>query len=366
MLTILALVAGLVCLVGGAEFLVKGAAAVATRLGIEPVIIGLTVVAFGTSAPELAVSVSSGLSGNSDVALGNVVGSNIVNILLILGASAIVGGLAVTQRIIRIDVPLLVVVSVAALLMSLDNRVGRIDGVILFAGIVIYTGWLIRASRRENTHVVEEYQSAIDTVEGAAVEKPIVVQLGYVAVGLVTLVIGSQFLVNSATDIATELGVSELVIGLTVVAIGTSLPEFATSMLAAFRGQRDIAVGNVVGSNLFNLMCVLGLTGIVSPDGVTVSDTSLRLDFPVMLAATVVLIPIFWSGFQIKRWEGFVLVAFYAVYVVYLIVDANDSDAADVIGPAALIVAPLVLMTFAVTGYQGWRRHRAGLASGGR
>ena len=356
--TIVALVVGLICLVAGAEFLVKGAAAVATRLGIEPVVIGLTVVAFGTSAPELAVSVSSGLSGNSDVAFGNVVGSNIVNILLILGASAVVAGLAVTQRIIRLDVPLLIVVSVVALLMSLDNRVGRIDGVILFAGIVTYTGWLIRASRRENADVVEEYQDAIETVEGAAVEKPIIVQLGYVAVGLVTLVIGSQFLVNSATDIATELGVSELVIGLTVVAIGTSLPEFATSMLAAFRGQRDIAVGNVVGSNLFNLMCVLGLTGIVSPDGVTVSDASLRLDFPVMLAATVVLIPIFWNGFQIKRWEGFVLIAFYVAYVAYLVLDASDSAAADVVGPATLIVAPLVAMTFAVTGFQGWRRHR--------
>jgi cation:H+ antiporter len=359
--TIVALIIGLVCLVGGAEFLVKGAAAVATRLGIEPVIIGLTVVAFGTSAPELAVSVSSGLSGNSDVAFGNVVGSNIVNILLILGASAIVGGLAVTQRIIRLDVPLLIVVSVVALLMSLDNNVGRIDGVILFAGIVAYTGWLIRASRREGKDVVEEYEEAIETVEGAAVDKPVAVQLGYVLVGLVTLVIGSQLLVNSATDIATELGVSELVIGLTVVAIGTSLPEFATSMLAAFRGQRDIAVGNVVGSNLFNLMSVLGLTSIVSPDGVNVSDASLRLDFPVMLAATIVLIPIFWNGFEIKRWEGFVLVAFYVLYVVYLIVDANDSDAADVIAPAALIVAPLVLMTFAVTGFQGWRRHRASM-----
>jgi cation:H+ antiporter len=360
--TIVALIAGLVCLVGGAEFLVKGAAAVATRLGIEPVIIGLTVVAFGTSAPELAVSVSSGLSGNSDVAFGNVVGSNIVNILLILGASAIVGGLAVTQRIIRLDVPLLIVVSVVALVLSLDNRIGRIDGIVLFAGIVAYTGWLIRASKRgEDDLVVEEYQDVIDTIEGAVVEKPIIVQFGYVAVGLVTLVIGSQLLVNSATDIATELGVSDLVIGLTVVAIGTSLPEFATSMLAAFRGERDIAVGNVVGSNLFNLMCVLGLTGIVSSDGVNVSEASLRLDFPVMLAATIVLVPIFWNGFQIKRWEGFVLAAFYIAYVAYLIVDANDSDAADVIGPAALIVTPLVLMTFAVTGFQGWRRHRSGL-----
>ena len=170
--------------------------------------------------------------------------------------------------------------------------------------------------------------------------------------------IGSQLLVNSATDIAASLGVSDLVIGLTVVAIGTSLPELATSIMAALRGQRDIAVGNVVGSCLFNLMCVLGLTGIVSPNGVSVSDSSLQLDFPVMIAASIVLLPIFWNGSQIKRWEGIVLCAFYAVYVTYLILDENNSTAANVVAPAALIAAPLVLMTFAVTGYRGWQLHR--------
>ncbi|MFN3217891.1 MAG: calcium/sodium antiporter [Acidimicrobiales bacterium] len=359
----ISLAIGLVCLVGGAEILVKGAAAIATRVGVQPVVIGLTVVAFGTSAPELAVSVGSGLSGNGDVALGNVVGSNIVNILLILGASAIVGGLAVSQRIVRIDVPLLVGVSVVALLMSLDNRIGRIDGIILFAGVLAYTWWLIRASRREtaenpeNDDVAAEYAAAVEAVEGAAVERPLLVQIAYVIGGLVVLVIGSQLLVDAATDIAESLGVSDLIIGLTVVAVGTSLPELATSMLAAFRGQRDIAVGNVVGSCLFNLMCVLGLTGIVTSSGVAVGDASLRLDFPVMIAASIVLVPIFWNGFEIKRWEGFVLTAFYIAYVAYLVLDANDSDAADVVAPAALIAAPLVLMTFAVTGYQGWRRH---------
>jgi cation:H+ antiporter len=347
--------------VAGAEFLVKGAAAIATRLGVQPVVIGLTVVAFGTSAPELAVSVGSTLSGNDDVAFGNVAGSNIANILLILGASAIVGGLAVSQRIVRLDVPLLVGVTVVALLLSLDNRIGRIDGVILFAGILTYTWWLIRASRRETAEIAQEYEAAIESVEGSAVEQSVLAQVALVIGGLVVLVVGSQLLVNSATDIAESLGVSDLVIGLTVVAIGTSLPELATSMLAAFRGQRDIAVGNVVGSCLFNLMCVLGLTGIVSPNGVNVGDASLRLDFPVMIAASIVLVPIFWNGFEIKRWEGFVLAAFYAVYVAYLVLDEGGNDAADVVAPAALIAAPLVLMTFAVTGFQGWRRHRASL-----
>jgi cation:H+ antiporter len=356
--TFAALVVGLVLLVGGAEFLVKGSAAVATRFGVQPVIIGLTVVAFGTSAPELAVSVSAGFTGSSDVAFGNVAGSNIANILLILGCSAIVGGLAVSQRIVKIDVPLVFVATIVVLLMALDNRIGRLDGLVLFAGVVTYTGWLIRASRRESTAVAEEYGEALESVEGEVLERPLPVQVGYVLVGLTILVVGSRLLVDSSTDIAADLGVSDLVIGLTVVAVGTSLPELATSMLAAFRGQRDIAVGNVVGSNLFNLLSVLGLTGLVSPDGVSVTDASLRLEFPVMLAATFVLVPIFWNGFQIKRWEGFVLLAFYVVYVTYLVLDASDSDAADVVGPAALIVTPLVLMTFAVTGYQGWRRHR--------
>jgi cation:H+ antiporter len=277
---------------------------------------------------------------------------------LILGASAIVGGLAVQQRIIRFDIPLLIAVSVLALLLSLDNNIGRIDGIVLFAGVVAYVGWLVREARGERSDIAAEYAESVESLEGAAVERPLWFNVTLVVAGLVVLVVGSQLLVNAATDIAESAGISDLVIGLTVVAIGTSLPELATSIMAAIRGQRDIAVGNVIGSNLFNLLSVLGLTSIVSSDGIAVSDVSLRLDFPVMLAATIVLVPIVWNGFQIRRWEGFVLVAFYAAYIAYLVLDAGDSSAANVVGPAALIVAPLVAMTFAVTGFQGWRRHR--------
>lgn len=358
LLTFVALVVGLVGLVGGAELLVKGSATIASRLGVAPVIIGLTVVAFGTSAPELAVSASAAIGDNADVAFGNVVGSNIGNVLLILGASAVVGGLAVQQRIIRFDIPLLIVVSIAAFAMSLDNRIGRVDGALLFAGLLAYTGWLIREARGERQDIVAEYTESVETLEGDAAERPLWFNVGLVVVGLAVLVVGSQLLVNSATDIAEAAGISDLVIGLTVVSIGTSLPELATSILAAIRGQRDIAVGNVIGSNLFNLMSVLGLSSIVSGNGIPVSDVSLRLDLPVMLAATFVLVPIVWNGFRIERWEGFVLIAFYALYVTYLVLDANDSSATEVIGPAALIVTPLVAMTFAVTGFQSWRRHR--------
>ena len=363
-LTFVALAIGLVCLVAGAELLVRGAASIATRLGIAPVVIGLTVVAFGTSAPELAVSVSAGLRGEGEVAFGNVAGSNIVNILLILGGSAVVGGLVVSQRIIRLDIPLLVGVSLGALLLSLDNEIGRLDGILLFAGIVLYTGWLVREARTErDVGVLEQYDDAIEDLEVEVVDKPLPVQVGLVALGLAILVGGSQLLVGSATDIAEELGVSDLVIGLTVVAVGTSLPELATSLMAAIRGERDIAVGNVVGSNLFNLMSVLGLTGIVSPDPIPVSDASLRIDYPVMLAATIVLLPIVWRGFRIERWEGVVLIAAYVVYVAFLVLDASDHDATSTVGTFATIVAPLVILGFAVPGVQAWRRNRAGAAA---
>lgn len=360
--TFLALAAGLVCLVLGAELLVRGAASIATRLGIAPIIIGLTVVAFGTSAPELAVSVSAVLGDSGDVAFGNVVGSNIVNILLILGGSAIIATLAVSQRIIRIDIPLLIGVSLLALVLSLDNEISRLDGAILFTGIVAYTGWLIRSARNERKDVLDEYDEAIDELEVEVVDQPLLVQVVMVLAGLGILVLGSQLLVGSATDIAEELGVSDLVIGLTVVAVGTSLPELATSFLAAYRGQRDIAIGNVVGSNLFNLMSVLGLTGIVASDPIPVSDASLRVDFPVMLAATVVLVPIIWKGFEIRRWEGIVLVLAYVAYVAFLILDSNDNDAASAFGPIALVVVPLVLLGFTLAAIQ-WRRSHAARTS---
>jgi cation:H+ antiporter len=358
-LTVGSLIVGLVGLVGGAELLVKGAASIATRLGIAPVVIGLTVVAFGTSAPELAVSLSAAMGGNADVALGNVVGSNIANILLILGVSAVVGGLAVQQRIVRVDVPLLIVVSTTVFAMALDNRIGRVDGVILVAGVVLYTLWLILEARHEREAIAADYAASVEALEGNAVERPAWFNGALVACGLGVLVVGSQLLVSSATTIAEAAGISDLVIGLTVVAIGTSLPELATSIMAVVRGQRDIAVGNVIGSNLFNLTAVLGTTSVVSGGGIEVSDVSIRLDLPVMLTATVVLLPIIWNGFVITRWEGTILASFYGAYVAYLVLGANGSEATSVLGAAVLICAPLVAMTFVVTGLQGWRRHRA-------
>jgi cation:H+ antiporter len=362
LINVAALVGGFVCLLVGAEWLVRGAASLAARLGLAPIVIGLTVVAFGTSAPELAVSVGAALSGTNDMALGNVVGSNVANILLILGVSAAVSGLSIEQRLLRVDIPVLVGMSVLVYLLSLNEVLSRVEGGALFIGLLVYMGWLLRDARRPETAGVEkEYTELVDSVDGEAKEKPVVVQVLLILVGLAMLVVGAQLLVNSATSIAKSLGVSDLVIGLTVVAVGTSLPELATSVLAAFRGQRDIAVGNVVGSNIFNLLSVLGLSALAAPGGMRVADEAIRLDMPVMLAATVVLIPICWNGFMIKRWEGVLLAAFYFAYVAYLVFEAGESSVPELYRTMLLIVVPIVMLAFGTAGLQGWRRHRKSL-----
>ena len=359
-LTLVWLIVGVILLVCGAEWLVKGASSIAAKLGVAPIVVGLTVVAFGTSAPELAVSVSGAISGNADVALGNVVGSNTFNILMILGLSAAVSGLSINQRLLRFDIPVLVLITMVVYLLALNGSVGRLEGVVLFVGVIVYIGWLLRgATKTESSEVQSEYQSAVDEVEGRTFSMSLTFQIGLVVVGLSLLVVGSQLLVNSATEIASALGVSDLVIGLTVVAAGTSLPELATSVMAAIRGQRDIAVGNAVGSNIFNLLSVLGASAAISSNGISVNDEVIRLDYPVMLAATVLLLPICWNGFMVKRWEGAVLVAFYVAYVAYLVMEAGDSSAPELYRTAMLIIVPLVMIVYGAAGFQGWREHRA-------
>jgi cation:H+ antiporter len=359
-LTVLGLVVGLVCLTGGAELLVRGASSIATRFGIAPIVIGLTVVAFGTSAPEFAVSVQGALTGNSDVAIGNVVGSNTFNILFVLGLSAAIGSLTIEQRIIKRDIPILLVISAVIYGLTLNEVVGRIEGIILFIGLLAYTRWLLQDARKgESVKVIAEYDEAIKALDDGLVAKPLYFQAGSIVVGLALLILGSRFLVSSATTIAESFGVSDLVIGLTVVAAGTSLPELATSVMAAYRGERDIAVGNVVGSNLFNLLGVLGMSAALAPSGISVNRDLINLDFPVMLAATLVLIPICWNGFAIKRWEGVLLAAFYVAYVAFLVMEAGDSTAPELFRTMMLIVVPVVMLAFTATGIQGWRKYRA-------
>jgi len=342
----LQLLGGLVLLAGGGEFLVRGASSLAARLGLSALVIGLTVVAFGTSAPEVAVSVGATLEGKGPIAVGNVVGSNVFNVLFILGASALLAPLAVSRQILRVDVPILVAVSLLGLVMALDGRYGRVDGLVMLTAFVAYIVFTVREGRRQAS-----------TDEPVAVRGSLWMALGLVLGGLVLLVLGARFFVDGAVDLARLLGLSETVIGLTIVAAGTSLPEVATSLMAAYRGERDIAVGNVVGSNIFNLLLILGVAVVAGRGELAVPASILRFDLPVMLAAALALAPIALVRGHLARWEGGFFLAAYLAYLTYLVLDSTGHDALPAFSLAMLeFVLPLVVVTLGVLLVQGLRR----------
>jgi cation:H+ antiporter len=345
-------VAGLVLLVLGGNALVHGASALAARLGIPPLVIGLTVVAWGTSAPELAVSLGAALRGQGDIALGNVVGSNVVNVLGVLGAAALAAPLFVSRRLVRLDVPILIGLSAAVYVLALDGRIGFGDGLLLVAAGIAYTVFAIRTSRGEAGE-------GEPNAPGRA--RALAAQVALVLLGLVLLAAGGRLLVESATVFARSLGVSELVIGLTVVAFGTSLPEVAASVIAAWRGERDIAVGNAVGSNIFNLAAVLGLTSVVAPGGVPVAEAALALDLPVMVAVAVACLPLFFTGQVVARWEGMLLLSYYGAYTLYLVLAAQRHAMLPLYSRTmALFVIPLTALTLAVVVLREVRQRRPG------
>lgn len=338
------IIAGFVVLVLGADWLVKGASRLALAAGITPLVVGLTVVAFGTSAPELAVSVTSALGGQADLAVGNVVGSNIANILLILGVSALVAPLVVNQQLVRLDVPIMFGASLMFYVLAVDGNLNLWDGLLLSGGIIGYVVFLIRESRRERDPLVlAEYD---ELSEDDLKPQPLWNNLFWLAIGIAGLVGGSHLLVEGAVSVAKALGVSELIIGLTVLAIGTSLPELATSVVAASRGERDIAVGNVVGSNIFNLMSVLGFTSLASLGNVPVSAAALRVDIPVMLAVALLCLPMFRSGYEISRNKGLVFVGAYVLYLLYLVASVNYVEWVPVLEQLVLSVLLPAMIAF--------------------
>ena len=354
-LTILLFVLGIALLVLGAELLVRGASRLALAAGVSPLVVGLTVVAFGTSAPELAVSVRAAFAGSADIAYGNVVGSNIFNVLFILGLSALVAPLVVDRQLIRRDVPIMVGVSLLLPLLALDGRIGRMDGALLFGAILAYTVFSVIQSRRERAATREEMEA------GASDEPPGAwwANLLLVVGGVGMLVLGARWLVDGAVVFARALGVSELIIGLTIVAAGTSLPEVATSVLASIRGHRDIAVGNVVGSNIFNILCVLGLSGVVAPRGIPVAPGAFSFDTPVMIAVALACLPIFFSGPGITRWEGALFLFYYAAYVTFIVLEATGSSVLPTFTNAmAFFALPLTAVTLVVLAARAWHRQR--------
>ncbi|MEZ6133317.1 MAG: calcium/sodium antiporter [Pirellulaceae bacterium] len=348
------ILAGLIALVGGGELLVRGASLLALGMRISPLVIGLTVVAFGTSAPELGVSLQAAMSGASDVAVGNVVGSNICNVLLILGASALVAPLLVSSQLIRLDVPLMVFATLLLWAFCLDGSIARWEGGVLFTSLVIYIVFSLRQSRKESQKIVDEFAAELPKPSGWS--SRVFVQIGLIVAGLILLGLGAKWLVGGAVSVAHIFGISELIIGLTIVAIGTSLPELVTSAVASYRGERDIAVGNVVGSNLFNILCVLGISSIVSPAGVPVTAAALAFDVPVMVAVSLVCLPIFFTGNSITRFEGGMLLFYYTCYLTLLVLAETHPEWNQRFAMIlATVVIPFTLLTIGYSVYSSWK-----------
>lgn len=405
----LQLLGGLVFLVAGGELLVRGASAVASALGVSPLVIGLTVVAFGTSAPELAVSLGAGLTGNPDIAAGNVVGSNIFNVLVILGVCALILPLAVSRQLIRREVPLMIGASVLMWLLARDGKISTLDGVVLFSGLVVFIIWSIFESRKESARASGDGESltpapaapsrwwpaaglvaatlagagytlgwlepviagllgggALGVVGGSLLGRQrrskaveMLMQAGLIAGGLGVLVFGADNLVNGATAVARAFQVSDLIIGLTIVAVGTSLPEVATSTIATLRNQRDIAIGNVVGSNLFNILGILGLSAIITPGGLNVNPLVVSFDLPIMIAVAVVCLPIFFTNLTIARWEGVLFLGSYVAYTAFLTLAAARNPALETFANAMRLILPLVVVVLGWSVIQALRQGRA-------
>lgn len=296
----------------GAEGLVRGSSATALRLGVTPLVIGLTVVAFGTGSPELFVSVEAAYRGNSGIALGNVVGSNISNVALILGLSALARPMRVRSELIRREVPLMIGVTLLLCLLLFDGTLSRMDGLLLTMGSVAYTVFAYMAARRDRSAVVaEEFDEALTEPK-----RSVWLDVAFILSGFAALLIGAKLLLGGATVVAERFGISQVVIGLTIVAIGTSLPELATSVVASVRGQADVAFGNVIGSNVLNILCVLGVAALIRP----IEVQGLRpLDVGVLVGSAVLVLPLMRRGFILNRWEGAVLLAGYAAYLYSLV-----------------------------------------------
>lgn len=309
---IIQLIAGFALLTYGAERLVSGSSTVAYRLGLSPLVIGLTVVAFGTSAPELVVSIRATIAGNSDIAIGNVIGSNIANIALIMGVTALIRPLSIHLNLLRREVPIMIGITLVTSWFIIGDTITRIEGLALFIGLIIFITYSIRNAKYVPTdarvHLIEEPEIKTDM--------PLWKAWMLVLIGLALLVGGGELLVNGAVEIATLLGISQAVIGITIVAVGTSLPELATSAVAAYKKESDIAVGNIIGSNIFNLLCILGITGMIHPLDSSNFDL---VDLGFMLGLTIIILPMMRLGFELSRLEGAILLTTYIGYTAWLL-----------------------------------------------
>lgn len=349
--SLIQLFSALVLLVIGAELLVRAAVRLAASLHVRPLIIGLTIVAFGSSAPQMAVSLQATLAENTDIAVGSVIGSSIFNVLVTLGLSALIIPLRVSRQLVRLDIPLMILASLLVFVLAYNETLTPLDGLILLATLVLYLGLLLRKSRQSQP-----------SEPGTRPRAPWLSSLLLMIVGLLLLVFAGHLLVAAAVEVATDLGLSERIIGLTIVAVSTSLPELATSLIAALRGQRDIAVGNVIGSNLFNLLGVLGFTALVAPTPLSVSPNALDFDLPVMLGVAALCLPVFYSGYRITRAEGLLFLGLYLAYGLHVVSFTTGMPLAGRLENLMLFfVLPALVAFLLFTSLRAWhRQHKKG------
>jgi len=353
-ITLILFILGFILLITGADLLVRGASKLAETMGISRLVVGLTVVAFGTSAPELSVNLQSAWTGQPDLAVGNVVGSNILNILLILGIGALIAPLSIHKRLIRLEIPLMIGASFLLLWFSFDGTLNRWEGLLLFSGIVFYTILSIKTCRQTEEPLSECPSEQEESTPKS--EPNLVIQIALIVTGLGLLVLGSQWLVDGAIVLAKLFGISELIIGLTIISIGTSLPEIATVVVATLRGEQELVVGNVIGSNLFNILLVLGFTSLITPAGIQVPHAAIVFDIPVMIAVAIACLPIFFTDYKIERWEGSLFLGYYVAYTLYLFLNATQHSFLPAYSAVMLwFVIPMTVITLMAFVWQSFK-----------
>ena len=343
---LLQLLCGLVLLIAGAELLVRCAVRMAANLKVRPLLIGLTVVALGSSAPQLTVSLQAALNDTTDIAVGSVIGSNIFNVLVTLGLSALIIPLRVSRQLVRLDIPLMIVASALVYALALNKQLDRLDGAILLGCLLAYLGLLLRQSRHSGHHHTGHHSPSTSWLHNILLMLAALLLLG----------LAGHLLLGAAVRVATELGLSERIIGLTIIAVSTSLPELATSLIAAFRGQREIAVGNVIGSNVFNLLGVLGLTALVAPAPLSVSPNALAFDLPVMLGVAALCLPVFYTGYRVTRAEGLLFLGLYLAYGLHVVSFTTGMPLAGKLEHLMLFfVLPALLVFLLFSTLRAWR-----------
>lgn len=344
---LLQLLCGLALLVAGAELLVRCAVRMAANLKVRPLLIGLTLVAVGSSAPQLTVSLQAALNDTADIAVGSVIGSNIFNILVTLGLSALIIPLRVSRQLVRLDIPLMILASGLVFALALNKQLDRLDGVVLLGGLLVYLALLLRQSRHSGHHHPRHDLPRTSWLHN----------LVLMLAALLLLGLAGHLLLGAAVTLATELGLSERIIGLTIIAVSTSLPQLATSLIAAFRGQREIAVGNVIGSNVFNLLGVLGLTALVAPAPLSVSPNALAFDLPVMLGVAALCLPVFYTGYRVTRGEGLLFLGLYLAYGLHVVSFTTGMPLAGKLEHLMLFfVLPALLLFLLLSTLLAWRR----------